>query len=190
MLLNTARIKMVSQFASNPDTSITASEIARMHGLNQKSVYLFMEELVEYSILSFKTQGKNKLYHLNKNNSEITTRFLCLIENYKTLQFYKNNPDIKLLISKIIPFIKHAAVIFGSYANNTHNQDSDLDLYILGEYDKKEITKITNTFNIEINIKHQASYQIEPLTQEIIKNHIMIKNIDHFVNIIINKNNK
>jgi len=181
MILNNQKITMLESFISNTDDKITASQIAKNHNLNQKSVYLFMEELEKESIMTSEIQGKNKLYYLNKDNKEIVKQFLCSIEHLRTIFFYQKHPSLKLIIQKILPYIDDIAAIFGSYAKNTQKKTSDLDIFIAGNYDEKEIASISSTFNIDINIKRQTSFKEDTLTKEVKKNHILIKNTEQFI---------
>ena len=181
MILNEQKIAMFESFILNTDEKTTASQIAKKHNLNQKSIYLFMEELEKEGILTSEIQGKNKLYQLNKFNKELVNQFICSVEHLRTVYFYQENPGIKLIIQKILPHIKGIAVIFGSYAKNTQKETSDLDIFIAGNYNEKEISSISSTFGIDINIKHQTSFREDTLIKEIKKNHILIKNTEQFI---------
>ena len=185
MLLNIKRIKIAETFILNPDIKITASQIARDKNLNQKSTALFLEELEQELILKSKLQGKNKLYSLNNENLEILTQYLCAVEHLRTKAFYEKNTKIKLIIEKIIPHITGIALIFGSYAKDTHKKTSDLDILIIGRHDKEKIHQISKTYNIEINIKEQKTFEINTLTKEVIKNHITIKNTEEYIRTIL-----
>ena len=181
MILNEQKIAMFESFILNTDEKITASQIAKKHNLNQKSIYLFLEDLEKQGILISEMQGKNKLYQLNKSNQELVRHFLCLIEHLRTFYFYHENPNIKLIIQKILPYIQGIAAIFGSYAKNTQKETSDLDIFIIGNYDEEKIASISSTFNIDVNIKHQKSFKQNRLIKEVEKNHILIKNIEQFI---------
>ena len=181
MILNEQKIAMFESFILNTDEKATASQIAKKNNLNQKSVYLFMEELGRDGILTSEIQGKNRLYQLNKYNKELVKQFICSVEHLRTVYFYQKNPDIKLIIQKLLPHIDGMTAIFGSYAKNTQKGTSDLDIFIMGNYDEKEIDLISATFSININIKHYTSFKEDTLTKEIKKNHILIKNTEQFV---------
>ena len=181
MILNLQRVIILESFISNSDEKITASYIAKKQSFNQKSVYLFMEELEKIGIMRSERQGKNKLYSLNKNNEVLIKEFLCSIEHLRTVYFYQKHPKIKLLIQKILPHIRGIAVIFGSYAKNTEKEESDLDIFIAGSYNEKKITLICRTFNIDVNLKHQRKLKQDVLTKEIKNKHILIKNTEQFI---------
>lgn len=172
---------MLQRFTSDTDEKITASQIAKMHSFNQKSVSLFMKELEEQSILRSEIQGKNKLYSLNKENKEPVIQFLCALEHLRTLFFYQSHPNIKVILQKALPHIHGIAAVFGSYAKGTQKDSSDIDLYIAGKYGQDRILEISNTYSSEINIKHQKSFREDTLTREVKKNHIVLKNTEQFI---------
>jgi predicted nucleotidyltransferase len=181
MILNSQKVQMIECFVLNTDEKITASQIAKHNNFSQKSVYLFMEELEKEGILISKIQGKNKLYELNKVDKILILQFISTIEHLRTLFFYQKYPNIKIIIQKIIPHIDGIAVIFGSYAKGKQKDMSDIDLYIAGNYKQKKILDIVETFNIEINIKHQKKFNENTLTKEIKKNHIILKETEQFL---------
>ena len=185
MLLNVKRIKIAETFILNPDIKITASQIARDKNLNQKSTALFLEELEQELILKSKMQGKNKLYSLNSENLEILTQYLCAVEHLRTKLFYEKNTKIKLIIEKIIPLITGIALIFGSYAKDTQKETSDLDIFATGNHNKEKIHQISKTYNLEINIKEQKTFEINTLTKEVIKNHIIVQNTEEYIRTIL-----
>lgn len=185
MLLNHKRIKIVDTFLLNPKIKTTASEIARNKQLNQKSTSLILDELEKQLILKSEMQGKNKLFHLNKENTETIKHFLCAIEHLRTILFYEKNTKIKLIIEKINHYIEGTATIFGSYAKDKQKETSDLDILIIGKHNIEEISKISKTYNIDISVKEQKKFEKNTLTKEVIKNHIVIKNTEEFIKLIL-----
>ncbi|MFP4568374.1 MAG: nucleotidyltransferase domain-containing protein [Candidatus Woesearchaeota archaeon] len=186
MILDVKRIKIAEIFLLKPEIKITASQIAKDKKLNQKSTSLILDDLETKLILKSEAQGKNKLFYLNKENPETIKQYLCAIEHLRTLIFYEENTKIKIIIEKINPYLKGTAIIFGSYAKGTQKETSDLDIYLLGKHDFEEINKISKTYNIDINIKEQKKLEINTITKEIIKNHIIIKNTETFINTLQN----
>ena len=181
MLLNKKQLEIFTPFTTKTNLEITASELARKTNNNQKTTYRYLEELTKESILETRTQGKNKLYRLHKNNKELTKQFLQIIEHAKTYYFYKTKPAIKLILEELKSNIKGTTILFGSQANNTNNELSDIDLYIIGSYNKDKIKEIEKTYNIKIDIKQAKTYEENTLTKEIRKNHIIIKGVEEAV---------
>jgi predicted nucleotidyltransferase len=82
-------------------------------------------------------------------------------------------------------------IIFGSYAKGIQKEDSDLDLFIVGAYDKKKIKNTGKKYGIDINIKSYPLQLFEKeihndiLLKEIKKDHILIKDAEGFVRKVI-----
>lgn len=187
MLLNRQKLKIMDAHLSNINIKTTASEIARKQKLNQKTVYLYLEKLRKEGVLESEEQGKNKLYQINKANKELVKQYFCSLEHLKTTYFYIDNPKIKQMLQKILPKIRGITVIFGSYAKKTQKDISDLDILIIGNYDE-QIEEITETYTIEVNIQNQKKYEENTLTEEVRKNHIIVKNTEKIIEQWINSN--
>lgn len=178
MLLNN-KLQMLQPFIRNINIEITASETAKKHKLNQKSTSLFYKELEKHNILKSRTQGKNKLYFLNKENI-IIQNFLITIENLITINFYKKQIKLKHLAEKILPKIKDTAIIFGSYAKNKQKTNSDIDILIVGDYDKS-IEEDAEILNLTLDIKHYKKMKKDTLIEEVKKDHIILKGFEDFI---------
>jgi predicted nucleotidyltransferase len=179
MLLNNKRIEMLQSFINNTNIKATASEIAKKRKLNQKSTSLFFKELEKQNILKSSTQGKNKLYFLNKE-SKLLIHFISIVENFITINFYKKHTKIKYLAEKILPKINNTAIIFGSYTKNKQKSGSDIDLLIIGDYDKS-IEQDAELFNLTLDIKHYKELRKDTLVEEVKKNHIILKGFENFI---------
>ena len=82
-------------------------------------------------------------------------------------------------------------VVFGSYAKGTQKEDSDLDLFIVGKYNEKEMRNTGKIYGIDINIKSYPLPLFEKeiyndiLLKEIRENHILIKDREGFVRRVV-----
>jgi len=185
MLLN-GQIKIFEEFLRDFNVGLTGSFIAKKKKLNQKTTSSFLKNLEKETILKSKTEGKNKLYYLNLDNKEVVKNFIIAVEHLRTINFYKKNILIKEIAEKIQNQIKGIAVIFGSYAKGIQKKDSDLDLFIIGKCNEKEIDKISHLYGLELNLKIYPKLEKDLLTLEIIKDHLIIKNVELFIEEIIN----
>lgn len=185
MLLNN-QLKILEEFLRDFDIKLTGSFIAKKRGLNQKTVANYLNKLEKETILKSKTEGKNKLYSLSLDNKEIIKHFIIAVEHLRTINFYKKHILIKEIAEKIQNHIKGIAVIFGSYVKNTQKRDSDLDILIIGKCNEKEINNISKTYKVEINLKVYPKLEKDILTKEVIKNHIIINNVEQFTGEILN----
>ncbi len=179
MLLNSKRIEMVQDFIDNINLNATASQIAKKRNLNQKSTSLFFKELEKQNILKSSTQGKNKLYFLNKE-SKLLIHFILIIENLIAIEFYKKHTKIKYLAEKILPKISNTAIIFGSYAKDKQKTNSDIDLLIIGDYNKS-IQKDAELLNLKLDIKNYKELKKNTLIEEVKKHHIILKGAENFI---------
>ena len=81
-------------------------------------------------------------------------------------------------------------IVFGSYASGNFSKESDLDIVILGKSNKEQIKKIKQKQIIQIN-EHYISYiefakilkSKNPLSIEIMKNHILFGNVSKIIDI-------
>ena len=185
MLLNN-QVQIFEEFLRDFDARLTGSFIAKKKKLNQKTVSNYLNKLEKEHILKSKTQGKNKLYSLNLDNKEILKNFIISVEHLRTINFYKKHILIKEVAEKMQSHIKGTAIIFGSYAKNTQKDNSDLDILIIGKSDEKKINKLSKIYRIKINIKIYPKLEKDILTKEVIKNHIIIKNAEQFIEKILN----
>ncbi len=185
MLLN-HQVKIFEEFLRDFKSELTGSFIARKKNLNQKTVANFLNKLENEAILKSRMLGKNKLYSLNFNNKEIVKHFILAVEHLRTIEFYKKNILIKEVSEKIQPYIKGIAVIFGSYAKGTQKRDSDLDLLIIGKCNEPQIEKVSEAYKIEINLNVYPRIKKDVLIKEAIKNHIIIKNAEQFIESVLN----
>ena len=98
---------------------------------------------------------------------------------------------IKEIIEKINPFIEGIGIVFGSYAKDIAKKDSDLDIFVIGKYNKEKIKKVSKTYGIEISIKcyplktFEKNLANDILLKEILKNHIIFLNAEQFIKMVL-----
>ncbi len=151
--------------------------LARKFKTNHMIILRRMEELFDSNIVDYKTQGKNKVYFLKKNPE--TKAFIFTAENYKLIQILKKHSFLRKIIEKIQNNNKiKLAIIFGSYAKNTENKRSDIDIYI--ETTNRKIKQNLEMIDSKINIKIGKYDRKNLLIREIEKNHIIIKGVERY----------
>ncbi len=188
MLLDIKRLKILEEFLENYDKKLIGSIIAKKKNLNQKSVSNILNELEDLNLLKSKTEGKNKCYFLNFDNIILLIQFLSMLEHFRTLEFYKKNSLIKEIASKILNSCEGIVILFGSYAKGLAKKESDLDLFIIGKYDKRLIEEVSDLYGLEINVQN---YSFEIFTEslkktnfllnEVFKQHILLKGSEDFI---------
>jgi len=178
-------LQRLTLFTNGFDNEYYIREIERILKISPRTSQLILEDLEKKTILESKLRGKIKNYKLKKN--QIAKEYLIFAEEYKRISFLQKNELIKEIITKVNPYIKGIGLIFGSFAKGIEKKDSDLDIFLIGEYDKKEIKNISKNYGIEISIKNYPvkifddNINKDILIKEVIKNHIIFKNSEEFI---------
>jgi predicted nucleotidyltransferase len=186
------KFRIINLFRSNYLSHFHVREIAKLTKKNHVTLLPHLKSLEKDKILTSKIAGKNKVYSLNFNNI-ITKNYLTISESLKTTTFFENFFLIKKITQAIFDLnIQGTLILFGSYAKETFNEDSDIDIFYLGKITDNEIKHIKKAGRIygkTINIKKSRLTNFEsglikkdPLIIEIIKNHIILQNSEQFVN--------
>lgn len=178
-------LQVFSLFTNGFDKEYYIREVEKLLKISPRTAQLILEDLENKGIVESKTRGKIKLYKLKINDS--SKRYLVLVEHYKAISFMEKNLLLKEAIEKISPFIDGIGIIFGSYAKGTSNKESDLDIFVVGNYEKEEIKKVSRNLGIEISIKcyplktFEKNINHDILLKEILKNHVLFKNTELFI---------
>ncbi|MBD3312057.1 hypothetical protein GF352_01220 [archaeon] len=164
-------------------------EVQKLLNISPRTAQLILNDLEVKTVLESKTRGKIKEYKLKQASQTID--YLIFVEQYKKLTFLKTQPLIKELITKITPHIKGVGLIFGSYAKARARKDSDIDLLIIGNYDKKEVKRTAKMYNLELNIKQYTKelfnkgLKKDLLLKEVLNNHVVFSGIEEFIKIVV-----
>lgn len=188
MELKEKTVQVMEEFLKDYEAKLTGSDIAKAKKLNQKTVSTLLKELETKAILRNVMQGKNRLYSLNLEDEGNIVLFISAIEHMKALAFYSRHSLIKEAVMKIMPFCDGIVAIFGSYAKGNQKPSSDIDIFIAGIADTKEIDKIGEIYKVDISLKlypmplfKKSLQNKDPLIEELIKSHILLKGTQEFV---------
>jgi len=182
-------LQIISLFTNGFDREYYIREVEKLLKISPRTAQLILEDLENKGIIESKLKGKIKFYKIKIN--ELSKRYFTFIEQYKSIAFLEKNLLVKEVIGKISYFIDGVGIVFGSYAKGTFNKESDLDIFIAGNYNKEEVKKISRNFGIEINIKcyplitFEKNLKNDILLKEILKNHIVFMNSEQFIEKIL-----
>lgn len=182
--------EIMKHFLGNYNREIYGRELIKKVDISQKNIALTLEKLEKVGILSSKTKGNMRYFSLNKLNP-LSKKYILLGEVEHSIEFLKNNPKISQILDKIDKN-KKIICIFGSYAKGIQKKDSDLDLFIVGKFNEREIKKIGRDYNLDINIKGcsmndfvSSLREKKPLMKEILENHVLISGYEEFVEKVV-----
>jgi len=178
-------LQIIALFTNGFDREYYIREVEKLLKISPRTAQLILEDLEDKGIIESKVKGKIKSYKLKIN--ELSKRYLTFVEQYKSIAFMEKDLLVKEVIEKIRPFISGIGIIFGSYAKGTFRKESDLDIFVAGNYEKEEIKKVSINFGIEISIKcyplktFEKNINQDVLLKEVLKNHILFKNMELFI---------
>ena len=190
--INNIKLELISLFRSNYFNQFHIREMAKLIEKSHVSLLPHLKSFGKDKILTSKEVGKSRVYSLNLENNQVR-EFLSLSEKKETLNLLNKEFLIKKLYGEFLNLdLNGCLVLFGSYASSTHNKESDIDLFYIGEIkgsEKKKIKQFGKTYNREIHLtsmnlkqfKEQLSKQ-GALIKEIVRNHIILYNHDIFIN--------
>ena len=187
--VNDTDLCILSLFTKGYDKEFYIREVERLLKVSSRTALVTLAKLEKIGILESKKKGKIKTYSIRKTT--LSREFFILAEQYKKIQFLEENQLIKEVLEKADEFMKGIVIVFGSYAKGTQKEDSDLDLFIVGTYDEKEIKNAGKKYGIDINIKSyplplfEKEIHNDILLKEINENHILIKDAEGFVRRVV-----
>ncbi len=178
-------LQILSLFTNDFGREYYIREVKRLLKISPRTAQLILEDLENRGIVESKTKGKIKIYKIKL--SGFTKKYFVFAEQYKVIAFLEKKLIIKEAIDKLTPYIDGIGIIFGSYAKGLEKEDSDLDIFVAGNYNKDEIKKVSRNLGIEISIKcypiktFRKNLHNDALLKEILKNHIVFINAEQFI---------
>ena len=178
-------LQIISLFTNGFDREYYIREVEKLLKISPRTAQLILEDLENKGIIESKIKGKIKSYKLRVN--ELSKRYLTFVEQYKSIAFIEKNLLVKEVIEKICPFIDGIGIIFGSYAKGTSNKESDLDIFVAGDYEREGVKKVSRNLGIEISVKcyplktFETNINQDILLKEVLKNHIVFINAELFI---------
>jgi hypothetical protein len=174
MIFNTASMKIMQYFFSNPYEQIHLRELSRKTTISIYSTKIIVDNLVNQKILTEKRQGNQRYVKPNMENQFF--KQLKIAFSIKKIQ----DSQILQYIEEIIPAIS-SITLYGSTAQGTDDEKSDIDLFIIGQKNKIDISKYEKKINKEINLLimkwsqwRQHANQDRSFYREIIKDGIAL----------------
>lgn len=183
---NNKELEIISLFTENYKQQLYLREISKLSKMPLKTSQNILNKLETARILKSNTHGKNKYFSLNIENVQ-TKLYLIQTEIYKTSQFLEKYPQFKLFLKEIKT--NETIIIFGSFAKETADKNSDIDLLIINKNQKLPShllpNKIHPIFLTEDNFIKSLEKQ-EALTKEVEKNHLILNNYSFYTNALWN----
>ena len=177
--------EILKLFLGNYKREVYGRELIKKVSLGQKAIALALEDLEKEGILKSRKQGTTKLFSLNLDNKEVKD-IIITAERIEKINFLKKHRRL----TEIFENDSRIVGIFGSYAKKIQTKESDIDIFVIGKRKKKDYNEIGKVFDLDISIKYFTENEFEKLIKEknnlikeMIENHILMFNIEKFVNL-------
>jgi len=127
-------VKILGYYFINPEKKHYINELAVLLEIDPGNLFRKLKELETEGILISETRGNQKYFSLNKN-------YPLLKEIKKT---YEAKYGIVNLLKDRLVKLKNLkeAYIFGSYAQNSLQQESDIDILLIGNHSSLEAKRL------------------------------------------------
>jgi len=174
MLFNTASMKIMLYFFNKPYEQIHLRELSRKTKTNIYTTKKIADELANQKILLEKRQGNQRIFQVNIDNQ--------FFKQLKIAFSIKSLIDLQILtfLEEKIPAIT-SITLYGSTSQGKDDEKSDIDLLIIGQKTKIDISKFEKNLNKEINLLilkwsewRTHAKQDKPFYREIIKDGISL----------------
>jgi len=178
-------LQVLSLFTNGFDREYYIREVGKLLRISPRTAQLILEDLENKGVIESKKRGKIKSYRIKK--SELSRRYLIFTEQYKSIAFMEKNLLVKETIEKVSPFIKGIGIIFGSYAKGTETKESDLDVFVAGNYETREVKEVSRNLGLEVSVKcyplkiFEKNINQDILLKEILKNHVVFVKAEEFI---------
>jgi predicted nucleotidyltransferase len=190
--INQTTLKILGLYRSNYKVSLHLREIARETSVDVKAIQLQLKKLEKMNAIQATLKGRNKDYSLNFSNYMVKY-YMVLAETFASINYLDKNFEIKKLVSEIEDHLGNIAILFGSFAKGEVTEESDVDLLFVADK-KPDMTAVRETGRLidrEISVKSATEEQFlkglvsgDPLTMEVIANHVVLKGIDNLCDIL------
>lgn len=169
-------IKILRYFLLNPKKRRYVNELADLLEVDPGNLFRKLKELESEGILLSEMEGNQRYFELNKKYP--------LLRELK--HFFRAKYGIEKILKKKLLRLKglREAYIFGSFARDSLQQESDIDLLLMGSHSsleaKKLILPIAKEIQREINIVDFSSAEFKKKKKagdEFLKNIFSRKNI-------------
>ena len=174
MIFNTTSMKIMQYFFNNPYKQIHLRELSRKTKTSSYSTKMIVDNLVAQNILIENRQGNQRVITSNMEN-----KFFLQLKIAFSIKKIQNSKLLQYLEEKI-PAIT-SITLYGSTAQGNDDEKSDIDLLIIGQKIKPNISNYEKKLDREINLLimkwsewRTHANQDKPFYREIVKDGIAL----------------
>ena len=179
-------LRLLRLYALDYRLQLHVREAGRRIGADMTAARLQLGRLEGIGILRVARAGRNLVYSLNLRNP-VARNYLAMAEYHAAAEYMGRNYLAKRALEDLDAHADGAIVLFGSYAREEHDEQSDMDLLVLGRRrpDTGVVRRLSLTTGVRFDVKHETEARFaemlrrdSPLAGEILANHITLKGAD------------
>ncbi len=156
------------------------AEISRELKMPHPTARIYLNNFEKEGVVIKQSKGKMTLYKLNYDNPLIID-YLILIEKNRLIKKCSKEVLLKEIVS-FLHKLDNSIILFGSASIGLKNAD-DIDLIIVGEFDKSNFMELEKKFGIKfhlINLKKLEEIN-QSLKEEIKNKHLIIQDSEKII---------
>ena len=158
--------------------------IAQKLNQSHSTVLRKLNALSKANVVDARREGKNKIFFLKKNI--LSRNYIIQAEVHKLTTLVRQHPELSVILEEIVQKTdEKLIVLFGSYAKGLAKKESDIDIYI--ETKNRAVKESIEDIYSKISVKIGTFDRNSPLIKEIIKDHVIIKGIERFYDLLKSK---
>lgn len=181
-------LRLLRLYALDYRLRLHVREAGRRIGADMTAARLQLARLEGIGILRAAREGRNLAYSLNLANPAARNH-LVMAEYHAAAAHMGSNYLAKRALDDLDAHTNGAIVLFGSYARGEQDEESDMDLLVMGRRapDKGVVRRLSLTTGVRFDVKHETQARFadmlrrgSPLAGEILASHITLKGADEF----------
>ena len=154
--------KILNYFFINPNESLYVNELSRKLVLDKRNLVKKIKELEREGILTHETRGNLKLYSINRQ--------FPLYDEFRKIVMSITGLEEQL--RRLLQGVSHIkeAFVFGSYAKDTMDAHSDIDVFVVGDVSaitlQKSILGLQRDLGREFNVTIMGEIEYQKRVKE------------------------
>ena len=177
---------VMTAFLPDFGAKLHVREIARLVKMNRQTASETLKKMEGERILDSQTEGRNKLYFINKASPKAKI-LIQNAENRKKLDICAKRREI----SRLVEYLDGSgvALLFGSYTKGIERESSDIDIMLIGRGKdfgafKKETGREVHVFEMEKKQFLGKLAKKDHLVIEAVRNHVCLRNAEKFIELM------
>ena len=183
-----ATLSIMRPYAGDYRLSLNMREIARRVGAGISSVRLHLQRLERINVLGRSKAGRNIAFSPNLGNL-FTGQYMVMAESFASVGHMSRHYMAKRVPKDLDRHVAGALVLFGIHAREDHDDESDVDLLVMGPRirDKGVVDDVRRTAGARLDVKYATPGQVslglrrgDALIHGAASNHVVLKGADAF----------